>query len=137
MEGVLNATDVRRDWGKFIDTIVHDKPKIVKRNRDLFLSLSIQQVMVLLKNFSFKAQYLKENDGTVTATLDNFDLVVNEKDEFSAKKALAQELIDYAKDYFNDFQLYFNAPNRQPHFPYILLVLMQEDLDGVINLISA
>lgn len=137
MEGVLNATDVRRDWGKFIDTIVHDKPKIVKRNRDLFLSLSIQQVMVLLKNFSFKAQYLKENDGTVTATLHNFDLVVNEKDEISAKKALAQELIDYAKDYFNDFQLYFNAPNRQPHFPYILLVLMQEDLDGVINLISA
>lgn len=137
MEGVLNATDVRRDWGKFIDTIVHDKPKIVKRNRDLFLSLSIQQVMVLLKNFSFKAQYLEENDGTVTATLDNFDLVVNEKDEFSAKRALAQELIDYAKDYFNDFQLYFNAPNRQSHFPYILSVLMQEDLDGVINLISA
>jgi hypothetical protein len=137
MEGVLNATDVRRNWGKFIDTVVHDKPKIVKRNRDLFLSLSIQQVMVLLKNYSFKARYLKENDGTVTATLDNFDLVVNEKDEFLAKKTLAQELIDYANDYFNDFQLYFNAPNRQSHFPYVLSVLMQEDLDGVINLISA
>lgn len=137
MEGVLNATDVRKEWGRFIDTVLHEKPKIVKRNRDFFLSLSIKQAKVLLNDFSFKARYLKEDDGSVTATLDDFDLAVNEIDESSARKALAQELIEYANDYFKDFQLYFNSPNRQAHFPYMLTVLIQENLNEVIDLISA
>ncbi len=137
MEGVLNATDVRREWGSFIDTVIHEKPKFVKRNRDTFISLSIKQAKALLNSFYFKIQYLKEDDGTVTATLDDFDLVVNEADELSARKALAQELIEYAQEYFCEFQLYFNSPNRRSHFPYILMVLIQEDLNGVIDLISA
>lgn len=137
MEGVLKATDVRRDWGRFIDTVLHEKPKIVKRNRDSFLSMSIKHTKILLSNYSFKAQYMKEDDGTVTATLDNFDLVVNEVDELSAKNALAKELIEYAQEYFNEFQLYSNSPNRQSHFPFVLTVLVQEDLNDVVNLISA
>ena len=67
----------------------------------------------------------------------DIDLVVNKADELSARRALAQELIEYAQEYFSEFQLYFNSPNRHSHFPYVLKVLIQEDLDGVINLISA
>ena len=137
MKGVLNATDVRKNWGRFIDTVIYEKPKIVKRNRDFLISLSIKQAKVLLNSFHFKIIYSKEDDGTVTATLDDFDLVVNEVDEMSARKALAQELIEYAQEYFSEFQLYFNSPNRQSHFPYILMILLQEDLNGVIDLISA
>ena len=137
MQGVLNATDVRREWGKFIDTVVHLKPGLVKRNRDCFLSLSINHVMALLIDKTFKARFTTEGDYTVTATLDNFDLVVNEKDEASARRALAEELVEYANDYFNDFQLYYNSLNRQPHFPYVLKVLIQNDINGVVGLIDA
>ncbi|KJR98027.1 MAG: hypothetical protein VR68_12120 [Peptococcaceae bacterium BRH_c4a] len=137
MQGILNATDVRREWGKFIDTVVHEKPGVVKRNRDCFLSLSINHAMALLKDRTFKARFVTEGDGSVTATLDNFDLVVNEKDETSAKKALAEELVEYANEYFKDFQLYYNSLNRQPHFPYVLKVLIQNDISGVVSLIDA
>lgn len=137
MQGVMNATDVRREWGKFIDTVVHQKPGLVKRNRDCFLSLSINHVMALLKDKTFKARYTTEGDCTVTATLDNFDLVVNEKDEASARRALAEELVEYANDYFNDFQLYYNSFNRQAHFSYVLKVLIQNDINGVVGLIDA
>ncbi|MHB8156039.1 MAG: hypothetical protein ACYDEQ_01345 [Desulfocucumaceae bacterium] len=137
MHEVLNATAVRKEWGKFIDSVVHETPKVVRRNRDHFLALSIKQAKVLLKNYSFKASYLKEDDGSVTATLENFDLVVNAPDKYSARKALAEELIEYANEYFNEFPLYFNSTNRQMHFPYILAIVIQEDSDGVMGLISA
>lgn len=137
MRGVLNATDVRKEWGKFIDTVVHERPEIVKRNRDHFLALSIKQAKALLGNYHFKARLTKEDDGSITATLENFDLVVNAPDEYSARKALAKELIEYSSEYFNEFPLYFNSTNRQSHFPYVLAVSLQENIDGVMGLISA
>ncbi|MFZ5634424.1 MAG: hypothetical protein ACOY40_16445 [Bacillota bacterium] len=137
MQEVLNATDVRRDWGRFVDEVVHNKPRVVKRNRDYFLSLSLNHANTLLKGITFKAQFVKEDDGSVTASLENFDLVVNAENEAAAIKALAQELVEYAHEYFGEFQLYYNSLNRQPHFPYVLKVLIQQDIEGVIGLINA
>ncbi|MEG6512399.1 hypothetical protein V6C32_10795 [Desulforamulus ruminis] len=137
MQEILNATDVRKDWGRFIDTVVREKPQMVKRNRDYFISFSLQQARLLLKDYHFNAQFTEEDDGSVTATLGDFDFVVNEKDQEAAIKALAEELVEYAKEYYDDFQLYFYSLNRQSHFPYVVAVLMEEDLDGVIGLIHA
>ncbi|RYD06063.1 hypothetical protein N752_05920 [Desulforamulus aquiferis] len=86
MQEVLNATDVRKDWGRFIDTVVREKPQMVKRNRDYFISFSLQQARLLLKDHHFNAQFLQEEDGSITATLTNFDFVVNTKDRETAIK---------------------------------------------------
>lgn len=137
MNEAFNATDVRKEWGKFIDSVVHEKPGVVKRNRDFFLSLSINHALALLADKRFKAIFINEDDGSVTATLDGFDLAVNEKDVASAKKALAGELVEYATEYFSDFKLYYNSLNRQSHFPYVLKVLIQKDTDRVLDLIDA
>ncbi|HDR7986234.1 TPA: hypothetical protein QCY63_004538 [Bacillus cereus] len=37
---------------------------------------------------------------------------------------LAIKLIEYAQDYFDNLQLYYNAPNRRKHFPFIISVLL-------------
>jgi hypothetical protein len=63
--------------------------------------------------------------------------VVNAADQEQARNMLAVELVDYAKDYFDQFQLYYNSLNRKEHFPYILRVLLAEDLDEVKELINA
>lgn len=136
MQEVLNATDVRKEWGHFIDTVVRDKPKIVKRNRDYFIALSLNHIQTILKGYKIKAQYLTEDDGTITATLTNFDLVVNAPDQELARRALAEELIEYAQEYFNEFHRYYHSPNRQSHFPYVMAVLVQDDLEGVLKLLA-
>ena len=137
MREILSATDVRKDWSRFIDDVVRGKPCIFKRNRDSVLSLSIPQAKALLQNIDFRAYFIKEEDGTVTAGLDDIDLLVNRENEQAATQALAQELVDYTDDYFNNFQLYFQSPNRRPHFPYVLAVLLQDGADGVAELIHA
>ncbi|HDR8032142.1 MULTISPECIES: hypothetical protein [Bacillus cereus group] len=37
---------------------------------------------------------------------------------------LAIEFIEYAQDYFDNLQLYYTAPNRREHFPFIISVLL-------------
>lgn len=54
--------------------------------------------------------------GTVTATLDKFDIIENGDNEDDALELIAEELIEYANEYQDNFNLYFNSPNRQKTF---------------------
>lgn len=99
--------------------------------------LSNAQVLGLLKGYRFKPIYSAEEDGSVTAILEGFDLVINAADHAQAVTRLAEELIEYAQEYYDQFQLYFASNNRQQHYPYILRVLLAEDLDEVKGLINA
>ncbi len=137
MHDVMNATDVRKDWGLFIDKVVHGKPGVVKRNRDYFLSISLEQVLRLLEGYRFKAIIMPEDDKSITLSLEEIDLVVNGSDLDNALTEMAAELISYSQDYFNDFQLYYNAPNRKDHFPYVLKVSLLDNIQAVYGLIDA
>jgi len=133
----IPATDIRKNFSSAIDTAVREKPVAFKRNRDSLLLLSNAQVLGLLKDCSFKPVFILEKDGTITATLDGFDLVINAADHEQAITKLAEELVEYAMEYYDKFQLYFSSNNRKEHFPYILRVLLAEDLDEVKELIHA
>lgn len=135
MQGTLNATDVRKHWGQFNDDVIHEGPKFVKRNRDAWAALSSEHLKAAFATFTFEAELFHEEDGTVTATLKGFDLVENSENEDEAIELLADELIDYANEYQDNFQTYFRAPNRHDQFPYIMNVLSQDDTEGVKSLI--
>ncbi len=133
----ISATDIRKNFSAAIDKAVREKPIAFNRNRDNLLLLSHAQVLGLLKGCSFKPAYIAEEDGSVTATLEGFDLVINAADHEQAITRLAEELIEYAQEYYDQFQLYFASNNRQQHYPYILRVLLAEDLNEVKELIDA
>ena len=133
----IPATDIRNNFSHTIDKAIREKPVAFKRNRDKLMLLSNEQVIGLLKGYSFKPVYIAEEDGSVTATLEGFDLVINAADRAQAITGLAEELIEYAQEYYDQFQLYFASNNRQQHYPYILRVLLSEDLDEVKGFIDA
>jgi len=133
----IPATDIRKNFSSAIDTVVREKPVALKRNRDNLMLLSNTQILGLLNDCVFKPAFISEEDGSITATLDGFDLVINAANREEAITKLAEELVDYATEYYDQFQLYFNANNRKQHFPYILRVLLAEDLDEVKALIHA
>ncbi|MDN5277406.1 MAG: hypothetical protein PWR01_1371 [Clostridiales bacterium] len=132
---VVNATDVRKEWGSFIDSIVREKPKVIKRSRDYIFTASVDMLKEILKPYTFTAEIYKEDDGTVTVSLNEIDLVENASCEEEAVEKLANALVEYAKDYYNDFQYWFSAPNRKSHLPFVLHVLLQDSIEGVKGLI--
>lgn len=136
---VNNSTDVRKHWSDFVDEVTNKQiPKLVTRNnKSNFMSISLEQTKLLLAAYRFNVVLTNEDDNTFTAELEDFDLFSNESTKELALSQLAKELIEYAEDYMNDIQLYYNAPNRKPHFPYVLNVLLQDDFQGVMDLLNA
>jgi len=50
---------------------------------------------------------------------------------------MASELIEYTSEYLDNYRLYSSSPNRQLHFPYVIKVSIQNDIEGVIKLLDA
>lgn len=132
----INATEVRNNFSYYIDTVVREKPIAVKRNRDILLFFSDQIVKDLVKDLTLHAELTCE-DGIIVGTIAGFDLVVESKSEQEAIRKLAEDLLEYAQDYVNDFKLFYNAPNRKDHYPYVLKVLLASTIDEIMGYINA
>ena len=137
MEALLNATDVRKDWGHFIDTVVRVRPQFVKRNRDTFVAVASEHLKVLLASCRFKLEVIQEENGSYSGSVDVLDMVANAPSLETLKEALAKEMVEYANEYENEFALYFNVPNRRAHAPYVLNILLQDTVSDVAALIDA
>ena len=134
---IQKATDVRKEFSSFIDTVVHKRPIVVQRNRDLIAALSLNHLSALLEPYRFTMEYEQEDDGSYSGSLLGFDIAANAKSQEELKVRLAQDLIEYAHEYEEEFVLYSLTPNRRSHFPYIYRVLIQPDIANVVSLIDA
>lgn len=131
------ATDVRKNWSQFLDTVIREKPQAVQRNRDLAIFIEFSQMQVILTNYRFTLEYELEKDGHYTGSLQEIDLIATAKTLEDLKDSLANQLLDYADEYMQNFNLYFHSPNRRDHFPYVMHVLIKESVLDVVQLIDA
>ncbi len=120
---VLSATDVRKNWSLVIDNVVREKPAYVKRTRDNVALINIETLNEIMSAYRFYANKFKEADGSITLSTVDMDIVVNEKDEESAKKRLAAYIKEYAEEYYDDYEIMSKASNRKSHIPYVFKAL--------------
>ena len=123
----LKATDVRRDWSAVMETTVREKPQFIKRTRDYMVLADAKLFENLLSVYQFTADKLMEEDGSVTLSLKEIDLVENGKTEGEARLLLGKAILDYAEDFYKEFTLWSAAPNRKAHIPYVLKALTMDD----------
>ncbi|NLV16101.1 MAG: hypothetical protein GXY50_02660 [Syntrophomonadaceae bacterium] len=136
MQDIMSATEVRKEWSTWVDRVVREKPLVVKRTHDYFVGISIEHLKKLLEPYKFEIEIDAEKSGAFVASLKGFDLVVSGQNKDEVRKAMAHELLEYAQDYFAEFDLYYKAPNRQEHFPYLLKVLLLNDTRELERLIA-
>lgn len=132
---IVKATDVRKEWSATIDSVVRERPMFIKRTRDYVVMSDAGTIECLLEIYDFSAKRYTEEDGTVTLSLNELDLAENATDEKTAKYKLAESMIEYAKEYYEEFYLYSNSPNRKKHIPYVLRILMINDPVKIGNMI--
>lgn len=121
------ATDVRTEWSAVCDSVIHDKPKFIKRTRDKMWFSNLETMAEILKAYHFTAKRFIEEDGSITLSLNEIDLIENGIDEASAKQALGNSILDYAIEYYNDYAFYSRSPNRKGHVPYIFKALIMDN----------
>ena len=125
------ATKVRKEWSSVCDSVIRDKPKFIKRTRDKMWFSNLETMRSILDIYKFTAQRLVEEDGSVTLSLNEIDLIENGKNEDEARLKLAQSILEYAVDYYNDYAMYSHSPNRKGHIPYIFKALIIDDPEQI------
>lgn len=122
-----NATEVRKEWSSVVDSVVRDKPKFIKRTRDKMWLSNLETMSEILEAYQFTAELIREDDGTVTLSLNEIDLVENAEDEATARKQMGNAIMEYSMDYYNDYSYWSSAPNRKKHIPYVFKALIMDD----------
>ncbi|MDD2534338.1 MAG: hypothetical protein PHC86_06535 [Eubacteriales bacterium] len=121
----LNATEVRKDFSEFIDSVVHEKPRIIKRSRDYVVAMNLELLKEILSIEKMVIVIQQESDGSITGVCDVLGLMTNAKTQEQVLKDLAREAVEYADDYYQDFAYWHAAPNRKHHLPYVFAILSQ------------
>lgn len=123
----MNATSVRNEWSLVVDEVIRKKPKFIKRTRDYMLLADVRFLENILSAYEFSAVSYKEDDGSVTLSLNEIDLAENAETEDAARIKLAETLMEYAEDFYNEFDYWSSAPNRKAHIPYVFKAIIQND----------
>ena len=119
-----SATEARKDFSSMLDKAVFDRPQFIQRTRDHILVIGESILEMALANNSLHVDILECDDKTFIATLDEIeDLIATGDSRETAIEDMSRTILEYAKEYYNEFGLYSRAPNRKQHLPYVMRAL--------------
>lgn len=127
----INATDVRKNWSEVSESVIREKPTFIKKTRDYMLLSNMDFISTLLSGYEFSAKEFIEDDGSVTLSLNEISLVENAATKKEAISVLSNAILEYALDFYNEFHLYSNAPNKKSEIPYVFKALILDDVEKI------
>ncbi len=130
------ATAVRKEWSAVCDSVIHEKPKFIKRTRDKMWFSNLDTMFEILQVYQFTALRYIESDGSVTLSLNEIDIVENGKDEREARLNMGKAILEYALDYYNEYEMYSHSPNRKKHIPYIFKALIIDSPERIGDMVQ-
>jgi len=132
----ISSTQVRNEWSSVVDSVIREKPAFIKRTRDRMLLSDIYIIESLLEQYTFHAELISEDNGSITISLDEIDIVENGANEQEAVLKMAFAILDYAIEYYREFSLWYSATNRKHHLPYVFKALILNDINRIGDLIK-
>ena len=131
-----SSTEIRNNFSLTIDKAVHERPQFIKRTHDKVVLISDEYLYVILDQFRIDCNVKKEKDGTFILTNEIIDDIIATGNSLEkAKEDLSNQLLDYAREYYESFDLYSKAPNRKKHLAYVMKILMLGDpvlVEGIL-----
>ncbi|MDD4594714.1 MAG: hypothetical protein PHY33_06355 [Methanobacteriaceae archaeon] len=133
---IINDIEIEKDWDLIIDNVEQVKPLFFKRKKDLFMIMDFKILEELLFAYKFTAEKSIESDGSITLTLNEIDLADNAEIEDEVKIKLAESILEYSKDYYDEFEYWSSSLNRKSHIPYVFKALALNDVSKIADLIE-
>lgn len=97
---------------------------------------NLETMSEILQAYQFTAVKYIEEDGSVTLSLNEIDLVENGATEKEARLNLADSILEYSLNYYNEYDLYSHSPNRKKHIPYIFKALIIDNSEELGDMIQ-
>ncbi|MDY2888248.1 MAG: hypothetical protein SOU19_01630 [Candidatus Caccosoma sp.] len=130
----INVTDARKDMSSFFDSVIHEKPLILKRRK-------YEAVLVEKSLMSMMLEYAKINVSSMESEkkwiyrASDLDVFGEGESKVEALNALCEALINYANEVYDNFMFYYYGQNIKSKLPYIFNILLCESIEDVKNIL--
>jgi hypothetical protein len=136
IKDILTEKDIQSNFDEFINDVINNKPRIIKKNEDFVVIVSIKQMKELLSKYEISYTYEMDEDG-------KFVRYINQIDDIVAKGNTLEELINnlsynlyyYAKDYYNNFNRCSISNNLKSHVNYIFRILLEDNIESISKML--
>ena len=125
------ATEARKNWSTVCDNAARIRPGVIRRTHDYLFLSSRENMLLILSEVRCAVKVIKEDDGSYTAETDVMDLAENAESKEAVLTKLAQAVLDYAEEFYENYLLYSNSPNRKSHLPYITKAFLLDDAESI------
>ena len=126
----INVTDARKDMSSFFDSVIHQKPIILKRRKyeAVLVERSLLQLMLEYANISVSTN---ESKGKWIYRASALDVFGEGESKVEAEENLCLALQQYANDVYDNFMFYYYGQNIKAKLPFIFNILLCEDVEDI------
>lgn len=133
----LQFTQIRKNMSGFIDTVVREKPQVIRRNRDIIIATSQKDMLFFLKPYELHFEYAIDEDGRYAGSIKEIEFIVGDGASLEELRLeLAYQLLDYSQEYNENYPEYFNAPNTKNHAPFVIRLLLEDDIQSIAKFLK-
>ena len=131
----INVTDARKDMSSFFDSVIHEKPIILKRRKyeAVLAERSLLQMMLEYAKINVNCVQAKDKWIYRATYLDVFG---EGESKVDAELNLCEALHKYANDVYDNFMFYYYGQNIKSKLPYIFNILLCENVEDIKNILS-
>jgi hypothetical protein len=122
----LGFTEARKSLTGVIDRVQNLIPIVIQpRKQSEEPTFLFKQALVhqLLSEYKFNFSLVDDEEGSYAYWLNSLDMYGYGETREEAFNSLVEELIIYSKQYTQNPERYFGAPNRKHHLPYVFKVM--------------
>lgn len=130
----VNATDVRKNWSTYLDN-VRNKPVFIKRTHDFSALMDIKSLKLALSYVPITYSKVTDKDGSIVISSNDMDIISTGKNAKEALSNFTNDLIEYAQEFYDEFEFWSSAPNRAKHIPMILKILTADNSQEVEDML--
>ena len=130
----VNVTDARKDMSSFFDSVIHEKPVILKRRKYEAVLVERSLLKMMLEYATIEVTCIQsKNKWVYHATL--LDVFAEGETKVEAEINLCEQLMRYAADVYDNFMFYYYGQDIKNKLPQIFNILNCDNLEEVKNIL--
>ena len=130
----INVTDARKDMSSFFDSVIHEKPIILKRRKYEAVLAERSLLQMMLEYAKINVSQVEGKDKWIYRATE-LDVLAEGETKVEAEANLCEALVKYANDVYDNFMFYYYGQNIKSKLPYIFNILLCESAEEVKNII--
>lgn len=131
----INITEARKEMSDFFDSVIHEKPLILKRRKNEAVLIEKELLRLFLIDSKIEVKSEQDKDKNIILWAHKLNVWGKGETKKDAVADLCKNLFDYANNVYNNFMFYFYGQNIKELLGYILNILLCEEEKDVENIL--